>query len=324
MAEIWFPNLGIEIEHLSRIAFTFLGNDIYWYGITMSLAVLIGTIVCIRECKNDSLDSDLFVDFMIVAFFIAFICARLYYVVFSWDNYKDDLLSIFALRQGGIAIYGGVIGGILTSIWYARKKNLNLYGFMDIASLGLITGQIIGRIGNFINREAFGGYADNLFSMRLRTDSVSSNYITQELLDNLITIENVDYIQVHPTFLYEMIWNFCVLLLLKFFKKKKKFHGQIVLMYFTFYGIGRFWIEGLRTDQLKLFSSDIAVSQLLSAALVLFSIIVISISSKKDLELVPIQSIPEELADDTDDNSDSDTNNNSENSSNNSSENKEI
>lgn len=294
MPEIWFPNLGIEIESLSRIAFEFMGNGVYWYGITMSIAFVIGTLLCMKEFKRLGINPDLFMDFMIYAFFIAFICARLYYVAFSWENYKDNLLSIFALREGGIAIYGGIIGGFLTSVWYSKRQGFNLYAFLDVASIGLVAGQVIGRIGNFINREAFGGYTNGFFSMRLKSDTVSTSYLTQELVDNIITVNNVEYIQVHPTFLYEMLWNICVFILLNIFKKRKKFNGQLVLIYFTFYGIGRFWIEGLRTDQLKFSNSDIAVSQVLSLVLAFSSVIALFVLIRKDLELKPILEIANE------------------------------
>ena len=166
-----------------------------------------------------------------------------------------------------MAIYGSVIGAVLTAIVYCRKKKYKFSLFADTAVLGLILGQIIGRYGNFMNREAFGGYTDTLFAMRLKTSQVSLSNVTEEMWDHAVVQNGVSYIQVHPTFLYESVWNLCVLILMIWRSKHKKFDGEIFLMYLVGYGIGRTWIEGLRTDQLQIGSTGIAVSQVLSALL---------------------------------------------------------
>ena len=201
--------------------------------------------------------------------------ARIYYVLFDWDNYKNDLLQILNLRAGGLAIYGGVIGAVLTLIVYTRVKKLSFFSLADTGCLGLITGQIIGRWGNFFNCEAFGGYTNSLFAMRIRRALVNENMISRELLNHLIVKDGVEYIQVQPTFLYESVWNLCVLLFMLWYRKRKRFDGEMLFIYLLGYGLGRVWIEGLRTDQLIFFSTGIPVSQALSLILVVISTLVL-------------------------------------------------
>ena len=172
------------------------------------------------------------------------------------------------LRAGGLAIYGGVIGAVLTLVIFTKVRKQSFFSMADSGVLGLITGQIIGRWGNFFNCEAFGGYTDNLFAMRIKESIVNPSMISTGLLEHEIVENGVKYIQVHPTFLYESCWNLCVLGFMLWYRKKKKFDGEMLWIYFLGYGLGRVWIEGLRTDQLKVPGTTLAVSQLLSAALV--------------------------------------------------------
>lgn len=266
MPEIWFPNLGIEIGHLSRVAFTVFGKEVYWYGIFIGLGVILGVLLAMKEAKRTGQDPDMYVDFIIYALIFAIIGARLYYVIFSWDYYAANPAKIFALREGGLAIYGGIIGGVLTAIVYCKKKKINFGLLADTVAPCLAFGQMMGRWGNFFNREAFGGFTDGLFAMRLQAAQVRAGDISQEVFNNLMNIGGVDYIQVHPTFLYESMWNLCLFLLLIWYRPKKKFDGQILGLYFLGYGLGRVWIEGLRTDQLMI--GSFAVSQLLSSVLI--------------------------------------------------------
>ena len=182
--------------------------------------------------------------------------------------YKRQILN---LRAGGLAIYGGVIAAVITLTVYTRKKKLSFFSMADSGCLGLITGQIIGRWGNFFNCEAFGGYTDSLFAMRIRRALVNESMISQDLLNHLIVKDGVEYIQVHPTFLYESVWNLGVLVFMLWYRKRKKFNGEMLLIYLLGYGLGRVWIEGLRTDQLIFFNTGIAVSQALSLVLVVIS-----------------------------------------------------
>ena len=286
--DIIFPNLGIAFRKVGSFINVF-GLRIAYYGIVIGFAMIIGYLVAERVAKSTKQDPNPYLDFTIIAVIISVICARIYYVIFYWSRYKDNLLSIFNIREGGLAIYGGVIGGILTAIVFTKIKKLPRWKFLDTAILGLLTGQIIGRWGNFFNREAFGTYTNGLFAMQIDVAEVNPYFNpatnaaivenayagkTQalanimEIREHASVINGATYISVHPTFLYESVWNLVLLILLLFRTKHKRFDGEILLLYLFGYGVGRFWIEGLRTDQLFLFNTPIAVSQLLSAILV--------------------------------------------------------
>ncbi|WP_313577590.1 prolipoprotein diacylglyceryl transferase [Lacrimispora sp.] len=273
-ADISFVHLGITIDHLQN-SISIFGFRIAFYGIIIGFGILAGLWVATRDAKRRGQDPDIYLDFVLYAIIISIMGARIYYVMFDWDNYKDDLLQILNLRAGGLAIYGGVIGAVITLIVYARVKKLSFFSLADTGCLGLITGQIIGRWGNFFNCEAFGGYTDSLFAMRIRRALVNENMISKELLNHLIVRDGVEYIQVHPTFFYESIWNLCVLAFMLWYRKRKRFDGEMLFIYLLGYGLGRVWIEGLRTDQLIFFSTGIPVSQALSLILVVISTLVL-------------------------------------------------
>ena len=282
MPDIWFPNLGIEIEKLSRVAFSVMGKDVYWYGIFIWLGVILGVVFAMLEAKRTKQDPDLYVDFVIYALIFAIIGARLYYVAFSWDYYGANPAKIFAIREGGLAIYGGIIGAVLTAIVYCKKKKVDFWLLADTACPSIAFGQMMGRWGNFFNREAFGGFTDGIFAMRLRLDQVRAGDVSLEVMEHILNFDGVDYIQVHPTFLYESLWNLCLFLLLVLYRPKKKFGGQIFGLYFLGYALGRVWIEGLRTDQLILFGTGLAVSQVLALVMVVVSSVVIILFRKKN------------------------------------------
>ena len=268
--DLSFVHLGITIEHM-RNSVSIFGFRVAFYGIIIGLGMLAGMWIAMEDAKRRGQDPDLYLDFALYAIIFSIIGARLYYVIFDWQLYKDNPIQILNLRAGGLAIYGGVIGAVLTLIVYTRVKKQSFLSMADTGVLGLITGQIIGRWGNFFNCEAFGGYTDNLLAMRIKASIVNPSMISQELWAMRIVENGVEYIQVHPTFFYESMWNLGVLLFLLWFRKRKKFTGEMMWLYFLGYGLGRVWIEGLRTDQLKLPGTGIAVSQLLSAVLVLVS-----------------------------------------------------
>ena len=271
MPEIWFPHLGIEIKQLSRVIFQIFGYDVYWYGVIIGSGVLIALALAVQEAKRTQQNPENYVDIALFGVIFSVIGARLYYVIFSWKFYVNEPLKIFALREGGLAIYGGIIAGIITVIVYTKIKNLNFWLVADTAAPSLLLGQIIGRGGNFFNREAFGGYTDNIFAMRYLKEQVHN--IAPSVLEKVVIVNGVEYIQVHPTFLYESMWNMGVFVLLFIFKKRKKFDGEIFGLYLLGYACGRVWIEGLRTDQLKI--ANIAVSQLLSALLIVGAVVLL-------------------------------------------------
>lgn len=267
-ADIRFVHLGITIEHLKNSISVF-GFRIAFYGIIIGIGMLAGIWIAQSDAKRRGQDPELYLDFALYAIICSIIGARIYYVVFEWDYYKENLLQIFNLRAGGLAIYGGVIAGTITMIVYTRVKKLSFFSMADTGVLGLVTGQIIGRWGNFFNCEAFGGYTDSLLAMRIKLSLVNENMLNADVLSHKIVENGVEFIQVHPTFLYESCWNLCLLLFMLWFRKKKQYDGQMLWIYLCGYGLGRFWIESLRTDQLILFGTGFPVSQALSLVLIL-------------------------------------------------------
>ncbi len=269
--QIHFPHLGIYLDNVGK-SISIFGFEIAYYGIIIGIGMLSGILMAVYEAKRTKQNAENYYDLALYAIVMAIVGARLYYVAFSWESYKNDLMGIFRLREGGLAIYGGVIAAVITAYIFARVKKLSFPQIADTAGLGLILGQIIGRWGNFFNREAFGEYTDGLFAMRLPLDAVRTSDVTKEMLEHLQSIEGVSYIQVHPTFLYESFWNLGVLILLLLYRKHKQYEGQIFLLYLLGYGVGRFWIEGLRTDQLLIPGLGLPVSQVLAAVLVIAAI----------------------------------------------------
>ncbi len=263
--DIAFPNLGIYLKNVPK-SFSVFGFPIALYGVIIAIGVFAGVLMASHVAKLEKVDSEVIWDFAIYAIVFSIIGARVYYVIFSWDRYKNDLLSVFYLRNGGLAIYGAVIAAFLTMWVYCRRKKQNFLQLADICVPGLVLGQVIGRWGNFTNREVFGEYTDNLLAMRLPIQMVRAGDISESISAHII--EGTNYIQVHPTFLYESLWNLVLLFLLIFYRKHKKFEGEQWLLYLGGYGLGRAWIEGIRTDTLFIPHTTIAVSQMLAAVLV--------------------------------------------------------
>ena len=249
MNPIEFPGLGLTF-HIQRVAFELFGRSVYWYGIIIACGFLLAAIFCGRQAHRFGIKQDQLLDMLLFALPIGIICARVYYVVFNAQLYfNEDGVFVWkdavAIWDGGIAIYGGVIGGALTCLIFCRVRKIPFLAMADLAVLGLLIGQCIGRWGNFINQEAFGGPCTLPWRMGLEI--------------------NGQYMTVHPTFLYESLWNavgFCILFFL--IRKLRTFDGELFLGYLLWYGLGRFWIEGLRTDSLYLFQTGIRVSQLVA------------------------------------------------------------
>lgn len=228
---------------MNPIAFEVFGIAVRWYGILISTGMIIGTILAIRETKRLGLDENLIIDFILVMIPAAIVGARLYYVIFNWSYYNGDIMQMINLRQGGLAIHGGVIGGVIAGLIYARVKDIGFWQLADIISPSLILGQAIGRWGNFVNKEAHGGPTDLPWGIV------------------------VDGVKVHPTFLYESLWNFGIFIFLMKYRKNKKFDGELFYLYLILYSVGRFFIEGMRTDSLML--GPLRVAQVLSLSLIL-------------------------------------------------------
>lgn len=278
--DVSFPHLGIYIKHLVNHIDIF-GFRIAFYGIIIALGMLAGINMACADAKRRGQNPEVYLDFAMYAIIFSIIGARTYYVIFEWDMYKNDLLQIFNLRGGGLAIYGGVIAAVITLIVFTKVKKQSFFSMADSGVLGLILGQIIGRWGNFFNAEAFGGYTDSLFALRYRLDIVGTGMLNNDVLSHVMETDGVKYIQVHPTFLYESCWNLVLLIFMLWYRKRKKFDGEVFFIYLGGYGLGRMIIEGLRTDSLLLPHTNIAVSQLLAGICFVVSIICIIIGRKR-------------------------------------------
>ena len=250
--DISFPELGLSFNP-SRVAFSIGSKAIYWYGIIIAVGFLLAVIYAIKRSEQFGLTQDNIIDMLICAVPSAVVCARLYYCIFRWDLYRDNPISMLYVWEVGLAIYGGVIGAVLAVIIFTKVTKISTAAMLDVGGLGLMIGQSIGRWGNFINREAHGGLTDSFLRMGL-TDGAGAT------------------VYVHPTFLYESLWNILGFVILHFYSKRRRYDGQIFVMYLGWYGLGRMFIEGLRTDSLYLGSTNLRVSQLLAGLCVVFAV----------------------------------------------------
>lgn len=263
--DIAFPNLGLYLRNVPQ-GFTVFGFYISLYGVIIAIGVMAGISMAAHLAKKTGQDPDDYWDFAIFGVIFGLIGARIYYVVFEWDSYKDNLLEIFHVRNGGMAIYGGVIAAFITLFVWCRIKKRDPRQIGDTAMAGLLLGQIIGRWGNFTNREVFGEYSDGLLAMRIPIEAVRDQ---TDITDNISAhiAQGTNYIQVHPTFFYESVLNLLLLAVILLYFRHRKFRGEICLMYLGGYGIIRFFVEGIRTDQLKIAGTNVAVSQMLGIVL---------------------------------------------------------
>lgn len=268
--DIAFPNLNIYLENVPK-SFSIFGFTIALYGVIIGFGFFLALVLITNVAKRTGQNPDTYWDVATYVIVFSIIGARLYYVFFAWDYYKDDPISILNIRNGGLAIYGGVIAGFLTAAIYCKIKKTSFLKMADTCMYGLLLGQTMGRWGNFTNREAFGEYTNGPFAMRLPVEMVRSGEITELMKEHMSAATN--YVQVSPTFLYESMWNLGLLILLLLYLKHKKFDGEIVLMYLGGYGLGRAWIEGLRTDQLIMHTTGLPVSQMLAICLVVFAVV---------------------------------------------------
>lgn len=257
--DISFPGLGLSFNP-SRVAFSIGSKPIYWYGIIIAVGFLLAVLYAMRRCKQFGLTQDNIIDMLICAVPSAIVCARAYYCIFEWELYKDDPIRVLFIWEGGLAIYGGIIGAMLAVLVYTKVAKVKTSAMLDIGGLGLLIGQSIGRWGNFINREAFGTMTGSFLRMGL-TDA------------------NGATIYVHPTFLYESLWNALGLLILHFLSKRRKYDGQVFVMYIGWYGLGRVFIEGLRTDSLYLMGTNLRVSQLVAGICVVFAVVFLFVNA---------------------------------------------
>ncbi|MCD7918551.1 MAG: prolipoprotein diacylglyceryl transferase [Clostridiales bacterium] len=283
MNPIVFPGLGLTFQ-IERVALSVFGKDIYWYGVIIACGFLLGVLCACHLTREWGLKSDTVLDMLFFAAPIAIVCARAYYVVFYQSLYYNadgtfDWAEAIAIWDGGLAIYGGIIGAVITCLIFCVVRHHRFGAVADVCAYGLLIGQLIGRWGNFVNQEAYGGTCTAVWRMGL-------------------TLQNGDYIEVHPTFLYESLWNLLGFLLLYFLvRRHRKYDGQIFLCYLFWYGLGRFFIEGMRTDSLYLFDTGIRVSQLVALVTVIVTvqILVIQLFRKHPKEKLLVNSPRSEL-----------------------------
>ncbi len=291
MYDIRFPGFGITLNNV-KDGITLFGVDIKFYGIVITIGFMVAYFMSVSYAKKTGQDEELYLDFLLWLVIPAIAGARLYYVIFSWDEYfgkgkgfGDTLLDIINIRNGGLAIYGGIIAGVIVAIIFVKKKKANIWVMADTIAPGLLAAQAIGRFGNFFNREAFGEYTDSIFRMCIPVDYyvnegslyslVNSGVITEKMANNLVEYDAMSWISVHPTFLYEALWNVMILVFILIYRKHKKFDGELGLIYVWGYGLGRVWIEGLRSDSLMIAGINMKASQLLAAACVLVASIIL-------------------------------------------------
>jgi len=256
MSHVTFPNLGLDL-FMNRVAFSVLGKDIYWYGIIIAMGFGVAVLYAFYKCKDFGVNSDQVIDYMIFGTVCGVLGSRLYYVIFNFENFKDNLVSVFYIWQGGLAIYGAVLGAFASGIVTSKVEKLNPWRMFDLASIGFLFGQIFGRWGNFVNAEAYG-----------------KAFASQNPADLPFWAMGIGGVYVHPIFLYESLWNLLGLILIfTIVKPKRRFGGQITVFYFGWYGLGRFFTEGIRGgDELYLFGTNLRVSQVLAALMFLTSL----------------------------------------------------
>lgn len=244
LSAITFPGLGLSID-IAPVAFSIFGKAIYWYGIIIAFGFLLAASYGYLRAPRFGIESEKILDMLFCAVPTAIVCARAYYCVFHWDLFRDDPISCLYIWEGGIAIYGAVIGAVAAVVVYCKATKQRIGPFVDVGGLGLLIGQCIGRWGNFVNQEAHGAETASFLRMGLADWTGTYHYY-------------------HPTFLYESVWNLLGFLILHGYSKRRKYDGEVFTLYVAWYGLGRAWIEGLRTDSLYLFSTGIRVSQLLA------------------------------------------------------------
>ena len=266
---IRFPNIGINLSYVGR-GISVFGYEITFYGILIALGMMLGICFIVLEAKRRGQEPNLYLGMILTSMIIGTIGGRLLYVAFSWTLYRGNIQSIFNIRNGGMSFYGALFGGILGALLFGRIKKTSFWKVADTASMGLLISQIIGRWGDFFNRESFGEYTGSYFAMQLPLSSVQSGSVSALMRENLTVVDGISYIQVHPVFLYESALCLILLFFLLASQRRKKFQGEIFMRYMSLYGLIRCFTEWLRTDGIRIPGTRISVSFVISAFLFLF------------------------------------------------------
>ncbi|MCL1877849.1 MAG: prolipoprotein diacylglyceryl transferase [Defluviitaleaceae bacterium] len=274
MYDIGFPNIGLYFENVPRIMFTIpiIDRPIFWYGFMIVVGIIAAYFMGIWWVKKTGQRVEDYTDLLLFGMPFALVGLRTHYLIFMHDgvyNLQTFFATFFRFADGGLAIYGGIFGAIVAVLIVGRHKKIPFATIADTGAPSMLLGQVIGRFGNFFNREAFGGYTDSLLAMSMRAENVPGfphgSHITEEMLEHSTFVDGYQFIQVHPTFLYEAFFNLLLMIALLIYRPRKTFNGEIVLLYLFGYGVIRFIIESLRTDQMMLFNTGLPVNQVLAA-----------------------------------------------------------
>lgn len=274
-----FPNLGIHLKDVGQ-KITVLGIDITYYGMIIGAAILIGILLTLGSARRTGQDEEAYLTLSMFLIIFGVLGARVYYVIFGLSEYQGNFWKIFNLREGGFAIYGAIIAGVITIAVFARMQGMLAWKVLDTFVPALLIGQILGRIGNFFNREAFGEYTDGLFAMQLPVDAVRAQDVTEKMRRHMEKVDGVNMIQVTPTFLYEAIWCLMILIVILIYQRFEIYKGEIFLIYVIAYGSGRFVIEGMRVDKLRIPFIHFPISQVVAAISVVLAAVLLYVNYK--------------------------------------------
>ena len=273
---IRFPGLNLVLDYVPR-SFEIFGFEITIYGILIAAGMLLGIFFAVLEARRNHEDADACLDLAIVTLITGVIGARLFYVAFSWSLYKNDPGQILNVRSGGMMFYGALLGGVIGGVLYCHIRRKSFWQMADIACMGVLIGQIIGKWGSFFNRESFGEYADNIFSMQIPLTVVRAGEVTTAMRENLQTADGLSWIIAQPLFLYESLWCLLVFLMLMMHLRKRVFQGEIFLRYLAGYGLGRAVIQWFRTDKVYFPGTEIDVSLVISGILFVVCTVIVTV-----------------------------------------------
>lgn len=267
---IIFPNLGLEFEHVGT-GISIFGFEITFFGIFLGLSLLLGIGLTMAEAYSSGQNLDEYLNLSIITVLAALLGARLYYVIFQFGNYKSAIWNIFLFRKGGLDFYGALIAGAVTILIYGYFQKVSSGKILDTASIGLAAGQILCTWGAYFNRECFGDYTDGLFAMQIPLNSVSYGAVTENMRKHIEMIDGERFIQVRPLFLAAFIWSIVVLVVVILYKYRKKFEGELFLVYLLAYSVGRFMIEGARVDVLTIPGIGWKVSRVVAVLMIVIA-----------------------------------------------------